>query len=313
MKRRNGFTLIELLVVIAIIALLVSILLPSLNRARELARRAACAANLSACGKNMAQYKAEREMAGRGNPYPWIEDSSVATSMGTDYDSVDDQPGGTITAMSHTANIFHFIRLGTSPEALICPSDPNNTPVLATKGNSTSSSGKQKYYWDFPAYIANSNDMHFSYSFQAGIGTDETNPLSDNVDAQVVIMADQTPDPKYTWNVEEVKYNTSGRTIAPTGGWSYLTKDEDEIKNSMSINHDGEWINALRVDSSVGNGTRADIGMYNDCIYSAGGAFNASASTATGESDNDWRKSLDNDVSLHENRNDSFLTNGTVE
>ena len=57
--RSNGFTLIELLVVIAIIALLVTILMPSLNRAKDLARQAVCAGNMHSVGQSVNVYHGE--------------------------------------------------------------------------------------------------------------------------------------------------------------------------------------------------------------------------------------------------------------
>ena len=82
-RKNTAFTLIELLVVISIIALLVSILLPSLTKAKELARSVLCLANLHSMVLATNQYANEND-----DQYPLATWDNMMTNWDFSYDAL---------------------------------------------------------------------------------------------------------------------------------------------------------------------------------------------------------------------------------
>jgi len=126
-RGRLGFTLVELLVVIAIIALLLSILTPSLTRAKYMAVRIKCAHNLKQINLAVNLY-----MSGNDETYPCAQDPLPAGYwlwMGRGWRSfVEPYLGGNLDA--------------NNPSVLFCPADP----TAKDKYESTSYAYSMSFY-----------------------------------------------------------------------------------------------------------------------------------------------------------------------
>jgi len=132
MQPRTGFTLVELLVVVAIVGLLVALLLPAVQAAREASRRTTCANHLRQIGIAAHGFAAARRHLppGRGTPLPMIFSAQAFLLPYLEEESlrslIDFQapPASFTVAGGSYDGSRNSIAAGTAVSVFICPSDP---------------------------------------------------------------------------------------------------------------------------------------------------------------------------------------------
>lgn len=144
--RRRAFTLVELLVVIAIIGVLVALLLPAVQAAREAARRSQCANNLKQIALGCLNYESTHKRLPRGsnfkavqNPRPgtWVRDVLPYIEAGNVSDLIDENKHMTDNTSNGNGTSNLQIAQTTVLPVFICPSDPvAQNPILENRGGS---------------------------------------------------------------------------------------------------------------------------------------------------------------------------------
>ncbi len=290
-KERSGFTLIELLVVVAIIALLISILLPSLARARELAKRTTCAANMSGAGKGFYTYATEN-----GDVWPIAAPSTASLGTGpVSYYARTGLHGDALVAgdpgdpshapwneMSTTRNMWQLVKTGgTSPKSFICPSSSDTPDNVDNPAD----------FWDFPVtagnmgagrgYSANStgNELCVSYGYQVPYGFSGTGgnggkgrPTSE-VDQRMALCADKGPFGAVSINYSNTHNGVAFSAAQPIPPAWDQSKSPDDWMTYNSPNHGG-WLSGegqvvLFADSHAEFLPKPIVGAGMDNIYTA--------------------------------------------
>jgi prepilin-type N-terminal cleavage/methylation domain-containing protein len=116
-RKIGAFTLIELLVVIAIIAILASMLLPALARAKQKAQRISCINNMKQIGTAYRIWSNDN-----GDKFP----AQQTVSLGGWNDYVTGYTGTAISEYTYYNYCLMQNEMGQSPKVVVCPSDDRN-------------------------------------------------------------------------------------------------------------------------------------------------------------------------------------------
>ena len=264
----SAFTLIEILVVVAIIALLVAILLPSLSRAREVAKRTVCGANISQIGKSMFVYANENRrsfpIANGNRSVFWTQNMGKwrvnAASTGSTF-------APTIAAtprLGIDVSLWLLIQNGSgSPKLFNCPSSDETVDDLRQGSGNTTYSASD--LWGF-------KDGTLSYSYQipyyAANRTNAARP-STRLDKGMAVLADLSP---YISNTGDL-VSPLPAPLAATA--STFTNEQWEPYNSKNHNEDGQ--NVLFADGHNEFTEKPNVGNGEDNIYTWQGLEASSA------------------------------------
>ena len=129
-KRRAGFTLVELLVVIAIIGILIGLLLPAVQMAREAARKTQCRNNLRQFGLAILNYETSNGVIVPGCIWDSLGSNKIFASASTML--LPYFEAGNVAAIYDQSKPWNKQGLGISDQVIpsfTCPSNPKDNPT----------------------------------------------------------------------------------------------------------------------------------------------------------------------------------------